>query len=167
MNDELSASRPLMPGYGIAGPEEGRGLLPWSWAEERLTTSHDYWLASTWPDRRPHVMPVWAVWLDRAVWFSSGGRSRKARNLARDPRCSITSDNALEPVVVEGRAELVTAPGHLARFLDVLNAKYATGYSLELLDPTVNACYRVRPTWVFSLTEDDFAGSPTRWTFPG
>jgi hypothetical protein len=36
------ASRPSMPGYGIVGPDEGRGLLPWSWADERLTASHDY-----------------------------------------------------------------------------------------------------------------------------
>lgn len=30
------ASRPHMPDYGIKGPDERRGLLPWSWAEERL-----------------------------------------------------------------------------------------------------------------------------------
>ena len=46
-----------MPGYGIVGPDEGRGLLPWSWAEERLIASHDYWVATVWPDGRPHVMP--------------------------------------------------------------------------------------------------------------
>jgi hypothetical protein len=33
------ASRPYMPGYGIQGPDEGSGLLPWSWAEQRLTES--------------------------------------------------------------------------------------------------------------------------------
>jgi hypothetical protein len=29
----------------------------------------------------------------------------------------------------------------------------------------VNATFRVDPSWVFSLTEDDFTGSPTRWRF--
>jgi hypothetical protein len=29
----------------------------------------------------------------------------------------------------------------------------------------VNATIRVDPSWVFSLTEDDFTGSPTRWSF--
>ena len=33
---EPHASRPYMPGYGLLGPDEGTGLLPWSWAEERL-----------------------------------------------------------------------------------------------------------------------------------
>ena len=34
-----------MPGYGTLGAEEGIGLLPWAWAEERLVRSHDYWFA--------------------------------------------------------------------------------------------------------------------------
>jgi len=36
-----------MPGYGTLEPEEGTGLLPWSWAVERLTSSRNYWLATT------------------------------------------------------------------------------------------------------------------------
>ena len=35
---------------------------------------------------------------------------------------------------------------------------------IEFLDPAVNALFRVTPHSVFSLTEDDFTGSPTRWT---
>ena len=152
-----------MPGYGIVGPEEGSGLLPWSWAEERLRRSHDYWVATTWPDGRPHVMPVWGVWHDGCLWFSSSLRSRKARNLLADPRCAVTTDNALEPVVVEGAADRVTDLAPIAGMLDVLNAKYETRYGVDFLDPAVNATFRVRPTWAFGLREDDFAGSPTRW----
>jgi hypothetical protein len=59
--DKPRASRPYMPGYGILGPTKGSGLLPWSWAEERLTASRNYWVASSWPDGRPHSMPVWGV----------------------------------------------------------------------------------------------------------
>ena len=103
------ADRPYMAGYGLAEGDEG--MLPWSWAEERLTRSHDYWCATTWPDGRPHVMPVWAVWLDGALWFSSAPTSRKARNLERDPRCVLTTDDALEPVVLEGRVERVVDLG--------------------------------------------------------
>ncbi|TME13797.1 MAG: pyridoxamine 5'-phosphate oxidase, partial [Chloroflexi bacterium] len=50
------ASRPHMPGYGILGAGEGTGLLPWSWAQERLEQSHDYWVATSGADGRPHVM---------------------------------------------------------------------------------------------------------------
>ena len=47
-----------MPGYGILGPTQDSGLLPWSWAEQRLLAARNYWVASCWPDGRPHVMPV-------------------------------------------------------------------------------------------------------------
>ena len=50
----------------------------------------------------PHVMPVWGVWADGAAWFSSSPESRKARNIAADPRAVITTDNPRQPVVVEG-----------------------------------------------------------------
>ena len=86
-----------MPGYGISATEDG--LLEWAWAAERLIASHDFWLATVRPDGRPHVMPVWAVWRDDALWFTTAARSIKARNLAEEPRCSLTTDNALEPVV--------------------------------------------------------------------
>ncbi len=154
-----------MPGYGILGPDEGSGLLPWTWAEEHLAAARDYWVASVWPDGRPHVMPVWGVWLDGSLWFSSSRRSRKASNLRRDPRCVVTTDNAIEPVVVEGMASLVTVRAEITSFLDATNSKYATGYGIDFLDPAVNSTIRVHPVQVFGLDERDFTGSPTRWRF--
>jgi hypothetical protein len=153
-----------MPGYGIVTAEEGSGLLPWSWALERLVASHDYWLATVWPDGRPHVMPVWGVWLADSLWFSSAGSSRKARNLAAEPRCTATTDNALEPVIVEGRAHRVDDADAVGRFAAAVNAKYATDYSVDFF--LENASFQLRPTWAFGLAESDFTGSPTRWRFP-
>lgn len=155
-----------MPGYGVLGADDGTGLLPWSWAEERLNRSHDFWFATTWPDGRPHVMPVWGVWLEGAVWFSSSLGSRKARNLLADPRCVITTDDAQQPVVVDGTAERVTDLDHIGRMLDASNRKYGTSYDIGFLDPAVNATFRIRPAWAFGLDEADFTGSPTRWQFP-
>ena len=60
-----------MPGYGVTGPEHGTGLLHWSWAAERLTAARNYWVASVWPDGRPHTMPVWGMWDDSTLWFTS------------------------------------------------------------------------------------------------
>ncbi len=28
-----------------------------------------------------------------------------------------------------------------------------------------NATFRVEPVWAFALDDEDFAGTPTRWTF--
>ena len=154
-----------MPGYGTLPADEGRGLLPWSWAEERLIRSHDYWLATVTPDGAPHLMPVWAIWYQDALWFSSANGSRKARNLAAGPRCSLSTGNPAEPVVVHGRAGRVTEPAALADMLAAENAKYGTAYGMDMVDPASNSVFRLRPEWVFALDSSDFTGTPTRFTF--
>jgi hypothetical protein len=37
-----TASRPNIPGYGIMDSNSGKGLLPWSWAIERLIKAHTW-----------------------------------------------------------------------------------------------------------------------------
>jgi hypothetical protein len=160
-----SVSRPYMPGYGMQPAGEGTGLLPWSWAEERLVASRNYWVVTRWPDGRPHAMPVWGIWHEATFWFSSSKPSRKSKNLSADPRCVVTTEDADNPVVVEGIAELVSGPGDLATLLALENAKYSTDYGIEMLDPVANSAFRVRPQWVFGLQAGDFTGSPTRWGF--
>ena len=158
--------RPVMPGYGMLPAEQGSGLIPWPEVERRLTVSHDYWVATVRPDGRPHVMPVWGVWLDGRLWFSSGGRSRKSRNLAADPRCTMTTDDAQNPVVLDGVAARVADAEGISAFVVAMNDKYDAGMTADFLDPAVNATFAVRPERAITLTHDDFTGSPTRWTFP-
>jgi PPOX class probable F420-dependent enzyme len=152
-----------MPDYGILPTTEGTGLLSWSWAVEHLTKSHDYWVATTWPDGRPHVTPVWGAWIDDAVWFSCGGNSRKTRNLDRDPRCSVATDNPYEPVIIDAVVERRQDRDAVQRFTDVTNSKYDESYSADFF--AANALWAGRPQSAFALDEADFAGSPTRWRF--
>jgi len=158
-------SRPYLPGYGTLPADQGSGLLPWSWARERLTASHEYWVATVWPDGRPHLMPVWAVWRDEALWFSAARAARKVRNLEGNPAVTASTDDPLNPVVVEGVGRVVRDTVSIKGFLEAVNAKYRTGYGLDFLDPAVNATVRVRPRRVFGLLESDVGGSPTRWDF--
>jgi PPOX class probable F420-dependent enzyme len=155
-----------MPGYGILPADEGSGLIPWAEAERRLAAAHDYWLATVTPDGAPHVMPVWGVWRGGRLWFSSGLGSRKARNLAADPRCTVTTDDARDPVVLEGVAERTADGAAIAAFVAAVNAKYDAGVTVEFQDPAVNGTFAVRPVRAFALSGADFAGSPTRWRFP-
>jgi hypothetical protein len=155
-----------MPGYGIVDAASGSGLIPWADAEKALAESPNYWLATVSAGTGvPHLMPVWGVWHERELWFSSGGRSRKVRNLNAFPRCTASTEDARNPVVVSGVARVVTDRGEIATFLDLTNAKYDTDYGLDFLDPAVNATVRLQPEWAFALKHDDFSGSPTRWEF--
>lgn len=156
-----------MPDYGVLSEHDGSGLLDWSWAEEQLATSRNFWLATRWPDGRPHVMPVWAAWDGAAIWVSGGLRARKTRNLLAEPRCALTTEDALNPLVIEGVAGKVDDNDAKQAYLDLTNAKYETDYQLDFLDPATTAVFRIRPVWAFALLERDFAGSPTRWRFDG
>jgi hypothetical protein len=152
-----------MPGYGLLGPEEGAGLLPWSWAEQRLRDSRDYWVATVRADGPPHLMPVWAVLIDDALWFSSSPGSAKARNLAVRPVATVATDNPQQPVVVEGPVVRVADRAALEAFATATNAKYETAIEVAFYEQ--NACFRLTIARAFGLDEADFTGSPTRWTF--
>ena len=105
-------------------------------------------------------MPLWAVWLDGPLWFSTGGRSRKTRNLRADPRCAVHLEGD-EPLIVNGLAAFVTDPAAIARMV----AAYGEKYPEVPPDPAENPIVSVRPQRAFGMIEADFAGSPTRWSF--
>ncbi len=99
------------------------------------------------------------------LWFSSANGSRKARNLANEQRCVMSTEDLLEPVVVEGWAQRVIDAEALGRMLVVVNAKYGTDYGIEMMDPASNSVFALRPEWVFALDSKDFTGSATRFVF--
>jgi nitroimidazol reductase NimA-like FMN-containing flavoprotein (pyridoxamine 5'-phosphate oxidase superfamily) len=152
------ASRPHMPGYGM--PSGTRGLLPWTWAEERLRTSHNYYVMTVRPDARPHAMPVWGIWADGRFYFSTGAESLKTRNLAANPSCVICTEKSAEAVVVEGVASKMTD----AERLKQLAPFYARKYKSFTLDPKLGPIFEVAPIVVFGLSEKKFK-SMTRWVF--
>jgi len=155
---EPKASRPHMPDYGIATTR--RGMLPWSWARERLVVSHNYWVSTTRPDGRPHASAVWGVWLDDGFYFSCSPGARKARNLAANSNCVITTERADEAVIVEGVAEAAKGVRALKAFKKAYDAKYAWDMQTE-------GILVVRPTVAFAFMEaaDKFGITATRWTF--
>jgi hypothetical protein len=163
------ASRPHMPGYGL--PEGNKGLLPWSWAEQRLKKSHNYWITTVNPgdsphNVSPHTMVVWGLWQDGRFLFSTGSKSRKARNLAENRECVVCTEDANEAVIVEGTAEIADAAAR-RKFLPVYERKYKFDMSgmkndiLSMKEPV----FAVRPRVVFGLWEKHFAGKSTRWKF--
>jgi len=150
-----------MPEYDLLPADEGRGLLPWSWAAERLVRSHNYWFASTRPDGRPHVMPIWGLWLDDVFYFSTAAHSQKARNLHHNTHCVVTAEDAAESVIVEGQVRLIDEPAMLARVADAYLAKYEEGY------PDDSLIYAVHPHVAFGFIEGggEFTATATRWRF--
>ena len=67
--------------------------MPWAEAREVLAAAKVYWLSTVRPDGRPHVTPTAAVWLDVALYFSTGQTERKARNLAQNSHCVVATSS--------------------------------------------------------------------------
>jgi hypothetical protein len=158
------ASRPQALGYGF--PESTKGLLPWSWAEQRLKKSHNYWITTVKPEGGPHTMVVWGLWQDGSFLFSTGGKSRKARNLEQNPNCIVCTENAAEAVIVEGVAEIADVAAR-RKMIPAYERKYDWDLSkmkdemLSMKEPV----FSVRPRLVFGLWEEHFQEKSTRWKF--
>src|SRR4051794_16768932 len=92
-------------------------------ASDRLTQApgtggpdrHTCWLATVDADGKPHVTGVGALWADGSFWFETGETTRKGRNLARDPRCTLSVAAKEFDLVVEGSATVVTDPAIVSR----------------------------------------------------
>jgi nitroimidazol reductase NimA-like FMN-containing flavoprotein (pyridoxamine 5'-phosphate oxidase superfamily) len=153
------ADRPFAPGYGIVGAKEGKGLLPWTWVAKKMKVCRTFWLATIYAGQgRPHVMPVWGVWVDDAFCFSTGRASRKGQNLAANSACTITNDDVEEAVIVEGLATEVKDSSALERIAMAYKKKYK-------MDPRSMAepIFRVDPVRTFGFIEKTFPRSATRW----
>lgn len=124
VNAPTRRERPDLPaGYGL--PDTDEGLLDWSTVERRLVAGHQYWLATTRPDGRPHLIPRWGVWVDGRFYYDGSPATRHARNLASNPACSLALEDGPDAVIVEGRSDPARAdPDDLGRRLAVAFGKY-------------------------------------------
>lgn len=152
---EPVASRPnFAPGYGV--PSEPEGMLPWSWVEEQLEASRNYWIVSVRPDGGPHSAPVWGLWIDGAVVFSTSPESRKGRNLARNPRVVINLESGDDVVILEGEVEVIALDDRIA---DLYEAKYNYRPGGE------GDWYSLRPRIAHAWREQEYPRSVTHFSF--
>src|SRR6201987_326699 len=106
------------------GKADGLPPVDWAAVAENLyagsapapdaANSRTTWLAPPKEDGSPHGPAVGALWLDSTLWFQPGAGTRKGRNVARDPRCSIAVSVRDADVVIEGDAARGTEPSALA-----------------------------------------------------
>jgi general stress protein 26 len=150
---------------------EGATATPWAEANELLEKAEVYWLTTVRPDGRPHVTTLLAVWLDGALYFTTGPSERKAKNLAHNSHCILTTGcNVLEglDLVVEGEAVQVSDEAALQRLADKYESKY--GWHYEVRDGAfygeggLSVVYEVAPTTAFGFGKGD-TFSQTRWRF--
>jgi len=160
---EPRSDRPRVPGYGV--PTSTDGLLPWSWAVERLEAAIVYWLATTGADGAPHVIPIWGAWTG-GRWYVEGGPTRWQRNLRENPQLAIHIEIGDEVVIVEGTATEHVAPAKpLADAILAGYAKYraAEDYEASADHWTEGGLWELRPVKAFAWSV--FPDDMTRFRF--
>jgi hypothetical protein len=166
----------------------GTPPIEWSRVEARLDRGfsqapgsggpdrHTCWLATINEDGSPHVTGIGALWVDGVFWFETGRESRKGRNLARDPRCTLSVATDEFDIIVEGAAALVTDPPTVA----AMAAQWAAGgwpakvddsgtaltaeFSAPSAGPPPWFVYRLTPRAATALLTVE-PGGATRWRF--
>ena len=158
--NQPSRSRPQMEGYGLPDQVSDAEKYTWDWASAQMAEARNYWVCTTRPDGRPHAMPVWGVWLDGTLYFSTGRQSLKGRNLAANPEVVVHLESGDTVVILEGVVKEEPGPALLARYADAYDAKYS--FRPDPNDPA-NGVYALRVRLAFTWLESDFVESATRW----
>lgn len=160
MSRPAPQSQPLEAPADYPFPKNDDGHIPWSRVLEQLQRSRNYWLATVRADGRPHVAPLWGIWLDDRLYFEGEPTTRWARNLAANPSVSANLENGCDVVIVEGLAELFTLDPELRlRLIEEWRVKYGM-YGPQ---PDTEQLYRLQPRVVRAWSESMLDGA--RWKF--
>jgi Pyridoxamine 5'-phosphate oxidase len=166
----------------------GSPLLDWSRIEAHLDTGltqapetggpnrHTCWLTTINRDGSPHVTGIGGLWVDGAFWFETGDGTRKAKNLARDPRCALSVATHEFDLVLDGEARKVVDPATVASMaarwaaqgwparVDDTGQALTAEYSAPSAGPPPWFVYRLTPRVATALGTVE-PGGATRWRF--
>lgn len=165
----------------------GAPPIPWSKIRDRLDhgitqapntggpNRHTCWLTTLDPDGRAHVTGIGVLWLDDTFYFNSGLGTRKSKNLARDPRCTLAVATQDFDLIVEGAAALVTNPATVARVAEAFRVDWPAevaedgislraDYSAPSAGPPPWSVYAITPQTVYALGTSE-PGGAERWQF--
>jgi Pyridoxamine 5'-phosphate oxidase len=156
----------------------GSPPLEWKRARDLLAEEPDagvpWFLGTGRPDGSPHAAGVGVVWHDGDLYFTSGPTSRKSRNLAADPACTISVRLAGLDLVLEGHARLVDDGTTLEQVAEVYRAAgwpaevdgaaFVAPFSAPSAGPPPWSLYRFTFHTAFGVATAEPHGA-TRWRF--
>lgn len=156
------------------------GAVPTSWERTLaiLEAAEVAWISTVRDDGRPHVSPLVTVWLDDALYFTSGPDEQKVRNLDHNPAVVITTGtNAWDEgtdVTVEGLARRVVDRDLLERLASAWRSRWDGRWVFDVADGAfqhahggVSLVYRLAPSKVLAFAKSPFAQTRHRFLDDG
>lgn len=122
-------------------------------------------MATVRSDGRPHIAPVWFVYVDDRLWIGTGRSSVRVRNLRAQDSASICLEGGDEPVVAEGSV-LIHETFRPAAVVEAFASKYdwdITAAEDEDVGQVTLLEFRPR-RWLYGLDLPVGGGMASRWT---
>ena len=127
----------------------GRGMAA-ATLEHRLDHERNVWMATTRPDGRAHLAPVWFVYVDQRIWLGTGQGSVRVANLRTNPEAAVSLEDGDAPIVAEGPVTI----------------------HVDERPPAVVDAFLAKYDWDLRIAEDDDVGRvvllelrPRKWLF--
>ncbi|MET0663906.1 MAG: pyridoxamine 5'-phosphate oxidase family protein [Ilumatobacteraceae bacterium] len=170
------------------GKAESLPAIEWTDVETQLADllTHDdprspdrstFWLTTLNTDGSPHVTSVGALWHKGSCWFQTGERTRKARNIEHDPRCTVSVGTKGFDVMVSGEARRVTEAPIVAEIAalwaqsgwpaqpDDSGTGITAPFNAPALGPPPWFVYEVEPLTATAVGTAEEAPGSMRWRF--
>jgi hypothetical protein len=155
---------------GLKRASRPRDLL----AAGRFGSGTSFFLGTVRPDGRPHAAGIGAAWYDGDLYFQCGPKTRKARNVAANPACTISGSLPGMDLVFEGEARRVTDTATLEAIaaiyregdwpVQVDGDAFTAPYSAPSAGPPPWHLFRITAHTVFGMATAEPYGA-TRWRF--
>jgi hypothetical protein len=157
----------------------GSQTIPWSRPRDILTAASlgpgmAFFLGTVRPDGRPHAAGVGGAWHDGELYFQCGPKTRKARNVAANPACTMSASLPGMDLVFEGEARRVTDTATLEAIaaiyrdggwpVQVDGDTFTAEFSAPSAGPPPWHLFRLAAHTVFGVASAEPHGA-TRWRF--
>ena len=83
-----------------------RNPARWRAIEARLGRQSEIWLATVRYDGRPHLSPLWFIWLEEKIYVCTGAGTQKFANLRGNQSVALALPDPLNVIVIEGEAHV-------------------------------------------------------------
>ena len=148
------------------------GHIPFSKVDAWLRATRSMWIATVRPDQRPHLVPLWFYWDGRAIYFDTGIKTVKRRNLSNNDRVMAHIGDGDDPIIILGQARQVSDSDEISRVDQSFRAKYVdpnSGAAAGYPETDQDLAYRIDieriMSWEYGTvaTRTDFYWDGTSW----
>jgi len=145
---------------GYKMPETKENLVSWDFVSTQMSQSRHYWISTVFSDNRPHVVPVWGIWLENRLHFEGSMQTAWGKNILHNPHIAVHLPDADKVVIIEGMAHIIQDDEIDNETWSILDSAFQKKYQVDKGSPYIY----VNPKRVLAWDGEGLT-TMTRWLF--